>query len=68
VGKTRLTAELTARCATIGTRVLAGGCVPVGGDGLPYAPIVEALRPLPNQLGVDAVREVPGQIPRPDPP
>src|SRR4029450_3728385 len=28
-----------------GTRVLIGGCVPVGGDGLPYAPIVEALRP-----------------------
>jgi DNA-binding CsgD family transcriptional regulator len=60
VGKTRLVAELTARCAIEGTRVLAGGCVPVGGDGLPYAPIVEALRPLLHELGIDAVRELAG--------
>jgi DNA-binding CsgD family transcriptional regulator len=60
VGKTRLVAELTARCANDGTRVLIGGCVPVGGDGLPYAPIVEALRPLPDELGVDTVRELGG--------
>jgi DNA-binding CsgD family transcriptional regulator/tetratricopeptide (TPR) repeat protein len=60
VGKTRLVAELTARCATDGPRVLYGGCFPVGGDGLPYAPIVEALRPLPDELGVDAVRELVG--------
>jgi DNA-binding CsgD family transcriptional regulator/tetratricopeptide (TPR) repeat protein len=60
VGKTRLVAELTARCATGGIRVLAGGCVPVGGDGLPYAPIVEALRPLPEEFGVDAMRELAG--------
>jgi predicted ATPase len=60
VGKTRLVAELAARCAADGTRVLYGGCVPVGGDGLPYAPIVEALRPLPDELGVDAVRELAG--------
>jgi len=60
VGKTRLVAELTARCATGGIRVLVGGCVPVGGDGLPYAPIVEALRPLPEEFGVDAMRELAG--------
>ena len=58
VGKTRLVAELTARCATNGMRVLVGGCVPVGEGALPYAPIVQALRPLPDQLGVDAVREL----------
>ena len=46
VGKTRLVAELTARCAIDGTRVLTGGCVPVGDGALPYAPIVEALPPL----------------------
>ena len=46
VGKTRLTAELIARCAADGTRVLVGGCVPVGEGALPYAPIVEALRAL----------------------
>jgi DNA-binding CsgD family transcriptional regulator/tetratricopeptide (TPR) repeat protein len=60
VGKSRLVAELAARCAADGMRVLYGGCVPVGGDGLPYAPIVEALRPLPDELGIDAVRELAG--------
>jgi DNA-binding CsgD family transcriptional regulator/tetratricopeptide (TPR) repeat protein len=60
VGKTRLVAELTARCAADGIRVLAGGCVPVGGDGLPFAPIMEALRPLPEELGADKVRELAG--------
>jgi hypothetical protein len=34
VGKTRLVAELTVRCATTGTRVLRGGCVPVGDGAL----------------------------------
>src|SRR4029453_12130910 len=46
VGKTRLVAELTARRANDGTRVVAGGCLPVGDGALPYAPIVEALRAL----------------------
>ena len=45
VGKTRLIAELTSRYAADRMRVLAGGCVPVGDGALPYAPIVEALRP-----------------------
>jgi DNA-binding CsgD family transcriptional regulator/tetratricopeptide (TPR) repeat protein len=40
--------------------VLSGGCISVGGDGLPYAPIVEALRPLPDELGVETVRELAG--------
>jgi predicted ATPase len=60
VGKTRLVAELTAHRAIDGTRVLTGGCVPVGDGALPYAPIVEALRPLPAELGADAVRELAG--------
>src|SRR5829696_3126138 len=60
VGKTRLVAELTARCAAEGTRVLAGGCVPVGDGALPYAPIVEALRALPGEVGVAGVRELAG--------
>jgi AAA ATPase domain len=60
VGKTRLVAELTARCAANGIRVLAGGCVPVGGDGLPFAPIMESLRPLPEELGADTVRGLAG--------
>ena len=59
VGKTRLVAELVARAAD-GTRVLAGGCVPVGDGALPYAPIVEALRALVGDLGAGAVRELVG--------
>jgi DNA-binding CsgD family transcriptional regulator/tetratricopeptide (TPR) repeat protein len=60
VGKTRLAVELTTRCATDGTQVLAGGCVPVGDGALPYAPIVESLRGLLGDVGVGAVRELVG--------
>jgi DNA-binding CsgD family transcriptional regulator/tetratricopeptide (TPR) repeat protein len=60
VGKTRLVAELTGRRRAAGARMLVGGCLPVGGGSLPYAPIVEALRPLPTELGVDAVRQLVG--------
>ena len=60
VGKTRLIAEQTSRCATEGMRVLVGGCVPVGDGALPYAPIVEALRALLGDVGVGAVRELVG--------
>jgi DNA-binding CsgD family transcriptional regulator len=60
VGKTRLVAELAARCATDGTRVLAGACVPVGDGALPYAPIVQALRALLVEVGVSEVRELVG--------
>jgi DNA-binding CsgD family transcriptional regulator len=60
IGKTRLVAELADRCRATGARVLAGGCLPAGGDGLPYAPIVEALRPLSTELGVGAVRQLIG--------
>ena len=56
VGKTRLVAELIGGCVTDGTRVLAGGCVPVGDGALPYAPIVEALRTLVAEVGVAEVR------------
>jgi predicted ATPase len=60
IGKTRLVAELTARCFADGTKVLAGGCVPVGDGALPYAPIVEALRTLLADLSVATVRELAG--------
>jgi hypothetical protein len=60
VGKTRLVAELTNQWATDGTRVLVGGCVPVGEGALPYAPIVEALRALLAEVGANEVRELVG--------
>ncbi len=54
VGKTRLVEEAAARAARTG-RVLSGACVEVGGDVLPLAPLVDALRSLarstpPGQL------------------
>ncbi|MFE9189497.1 AAA family ATPase [Micromonospora sp. NPDC007208] len=50
VGKTRLVEELL-RTLDDGTAVTAiGGCVEVGGDGLPFAPFSAALRALWQQL------------------
>jgi DNA-binding CsgD family transcriptional regulator/tetratricopeptide (TPR) repeat protein len=60
VGKTRLVAELTARSGADGTRVLYGGCIPVGEGTLPYAPIVQALRALLAEVGAGEVRQLVG--------
>ncbi|MDQ1680252.1 MAG: hypothetical protein QOI42_1111, partial [Frankiaceae bacterium] len=46
VGKSRLIDELTAHAAAAGARVLAGQSVEVGGDGTPFAPVVDMLRTL----------------------
>jgi DNA-binding CsgD family transcriptional regulator/tetratricopeptide (TPR) repeat protein len=46
VGKTRLVERLAASVSGQGVRVLDGGCVPLGEEGLPFAPVVEALRDL----------------------
>jgi predicted ATPase len=50
VGKTRLVEQLTATASQQGVRVLGGGCVPLGEEGLPFAPLVEALRGLAGEL------------------
>jgi ATP/maltotriose-dependent transcriptional regulator MalT len=50
VGKTRLADELAATARQQGVRVLHGGCVPLGEEGLPFAPVVEALRGLAGEL------------------
>jgi DNA-binding CsgD family transcriptional regulator/tetratricopeptide (TPR) repeat protein len=51
IGKTRLVSEFAARAGKAGALVLEGGCVALGdGGGLPFAPIVEALRRLPAIL------------------
>jgi len=44
VGKTRLVAELAHQARQRGALVLAGGCLEVGDVGLPYVPVVAALR------------------------
>jgi DNA-binding CsgD family transcriptional regulator/tetratricopeptide (TPR) repeat protein len=48
VGKTRLVAELLGEAAGRGAVALTGGCLDVGEGVLAYAPLVEALRPLPS--------------------
>jgi DNA-binding CsgD family transcriptional regulator/tetratricopeptide (TPR) repeat protein len=49
VGKTRLVDQLAAANQQ-GARVLRGGCVPLGEEGLPFAPVIEALRGLAREL------------------
>jgi ATP/maltotriose-dependent transcriptional regulator MalT len=58
VGKTRLVTEFVtdARCA--GARVLIGHCVPFVDGGLPYAPILEALRQMEPELDAPAVADL----------
>ena len=58
VGKTTLVDAFAAR--QTGARVIRGQCVPLGGDGLAYAPIVGAMRDLKNQLGEQALLDLAG--------
>jgi DNA-binding CsgD family transcriptional regulator/tetratricopeptide (TPR) repeat protein len=56
IGKTRLVREFSERARASGAIVLAGGSVRLGrDDGLPYAPVVEALRGLLRDRGAAAV-------------
>jgi predicted ATPase len=60
VGKTRLVEEATARAEQAGARVLVGGCVELGGDALPFAPLVDALRSLARSTPADELDELLG--------
>jgi hypothetical protein len=53
VGKSRLVQELSRRADEAGARVLVGGCVELGGEGIPFGPLVEVLRTLASELGID---------------
>jgi len=65
VGKSRLVAEFAARSRAAGIRVLAGGCVELGTDGLPFAPFTAVLRELVRDLGADGVAGLlPGGVTR----
>jgi DNA-binding NarL/FixJ family response regulator len=57
VGKSRLVHELTRRAEEAGARVLVGGCVEVGGEGIPFGPLVEVLRSLALEIGIDELGE-----------
>ena len=60
VGKTRLVGELAARAAGLGFLVLTGQCVELGAEGLPLAPLVDALRALARTTAPDALAELLG--------
>ena len=50
IGKTLLAEWLAASAGEQGVRVLGGACVPLGEEGLPFAPVTQALRGLADQL------------------
>jgi len=60
VGKTRLTRELAELGAEQGYCVLTGQCVELGGEGLPLAPLVDALRTLARAMPPDQLAAVLG--------
>ena len=60
VGKTRLVAELTAHAADAGFTVLTGHCVELGAEGLPLAPLIDALRTLARTTAPDELADVLG--------
>ena len=55
IGKTRLVTEFAAGAAASGARLLAGGCLDLGAEGLPFAPFAAVLRELVRDLGADGV-------------
>jgi len=60
VGKTRLVSELAALAVGAGFLVLTGQCVELGAEGLPLAPLADALRALARTTGPEALAEVLG--------
>jgi DNA-binding CsgD family transcriptional regulator/tetratricopeptide (TPR) repeat protein len=60
VGKSRLVGEMSAMASARGMRVLFGGCADIGDGGVPYGPIVEALRGLVRELDDDQLDAVIG--------
>jgi DNA-binding CsgD family transcriptional regulator len=55
VGKTRLVREFGAHAQATGARLLLGGCLELGADGLPFAPFTAVLRGLVREIGTDGV-------------
>jgi predicted ATPase len=58
VGKSRLVTEFSTRAERSGARILAGSCFKLSGGGLPYGPIIEALRGLIRSLDTAARGEL----------
>src|SRR2546430_14515438 len=65
VGKSRLVSDFSRTAASAGARVLTGGCLELGTDGLPFAPFTAVLRDLVHEMGADAVASMlPGRTTR----
>jgi DNA-binding CsgD family transcriptional regulator/tetratricopeptide (TPR) repeat protein len=60
VGKSRLVHELADRARARGARVLFGVCVEFGGEGIPFGPVVEAVRSLVDEIERDQLDVVLG--------
>src|SRR4029078_4967395 len=60
VGKSRLVRETASLAAARGFRVLSGACADAGEGGVPYGPIVEALRTLVRGLEPTAIDSLVG--------
>jgi len=60
VGKTRFVEELAGHAREQQMRVLSGRCVQLGTDGLPFAPVAEALRELVRETGGERLDELLG--------
>ena len=60
VGKTRLVQELTGHATGLGFTVLTGHCVELGAEGLPLAPLIDALRALARTTAPGELAEVLG--------
>jgi len=60
VGKSRLVAEAMRLANEQGMQVMRGACVNIGSAGVPYGPIVEALRELQRELPPEEMAELVG--------
>jgi DNA-binding CsgD family transcriptional regulator len=60
VGKSRLVEEAVARLRASDWLVIEGGAVALGEDGLPFGPIVEALRSLVRQVDPERIADAAG--------
>jgi DNA-binding CsgD family transcriptional regulator len=56
VGKTRLVDEFARRSRAEGARVLVGACIELGGEGVPFAPVIQALRTMLRALEPETAR------------
>jgi len=60
-GKTRLIEEFTRRCRRDDARVLTGGCLELGDDGLPFGAVTELLRGLATEVGLPELQRLAGR-------